>query len=113
HNILKIGRTHLQDATPMRLGQEFSAYSQQMAYGADRLRETLPRLRELALGGTAVGTGLNTRREFAERTIELITRETGLEFREACNHFEAQSSRDACVEASGSLKTVSVSLIKI
>jgi fumarate hydratase class II len=111
--VLKIGRTHLQDATPIRLGQEFSGYAQQMAYAADRVREALPRLRELALGGTAVGTGLNTPREFAEQVIDKLSRETGLQFREACNHFEAQASRDAAVEASGALKTAAVSLMKI
>ena len=111
--ILKIGRTHLQDATPIRLGQEFSGYASQVRHGISRLEGLRPRLGELALGGTAVGTGLNTHPEFARRTIEGIARETGLELREAGNHFEAQSTRDACVEASGVLKTVAVSLIKI
>jgi fumarate hydratase, class II len=111
--ILKIGRTHLQDATPMRLGQEFSGYASQIAHGIVRLENTRTHLGELALGGTAIGTGLNTHPEFARKAIEGIARETGLSLREASNHFEAQASRDACVEVSGALKTVAVSLIKI
>jgi fumarate hydratase class II len=111
--ILKIGRTHLQDATPMRLGQEFSGYASQIAHGIARIENTKQHLAELALGGTAVGTGLNTHPEFARRVIEGIARETALQLREAPNHFEAQGSRDACVEASGALKTIAVSLIKI
>ncbi len=111
--ILKIGRTHLQDATPMRLGQEFSGYASQVEHGLARLAAIRPHLSELALGGTAVGTGINTHPEFARRTIEGIARETGLPLREAPNHFEAQASRDAAVEASGALKTIAVSLIKI
>jgi len=111
-NILKIGRTHLQDATPMRLGQEFSGYASQIEHGIRRLENVRPHLGELALGGTAVGTGLNTHPEFARRVIEGL-RETKLELREAPNHFEAQAARDACVEASGSLKTIAVGLIKI
>jgi fumarate hydratase, class II len=113
NDILKIGRTHLQDATPMRLGQEFSGYASQVEHGLARLEGIKPHLAELALGGTAVGTGLNTHPEFARRVIEAISRETGLQLREAPNHFEAQASRDACVETSGALKTVAVSLIKI
>ena len=111
--ILKIGRTHLQDATPMRLGQEFSGYASQIAHGITRLENTKAQLAELALGGTAVGTGLNTHPEFARNVIEGLARETGLDLREAPNHFEAQGARDACVEAGGALKTVAVSLIKI
>jgi len=111
--ILKIGRTHLQDATPMRLGQEFSGYASQMAHGITRLENTRRPLAELALGGTAVGTGLNTHPEFAPKVIAGLARETGLDLREAPNHFEAQGARDACVEASGVLKTYAVSLIKI
>jgi fumarate hydratase class II len=111
--ILKIGRTHLQDATPMRLGQEFSGYASQVAHGIKRLENVRPHLGELALGGTAVGTGLNTHPEFARRVIEGLARETKLDLRETPNHFEAQAARDACVEASGALKTVAVSLIKI
>ncbi|HVR37253.1 MAG TPA: class II fumarate hydratase [Methylomirabilota bacterium] len=111
--ILKIGRTHLQDATPIRLGQEFSGYASQVAHGVDRLMKVGEHLGELALGGTAVGTGINTHKDFAKRTIARIGEETGLTLHEAPNHFEAQASRDACVEASGALRTVAVSLIKI
>ena len=113
NDILKIGRTHLQDATPIRLGQEFSGYASQIAHGVARLENVGPHLGELALGGTAVGTGLNTHPEFARRTSAGLAQETGLTLREADNHFEAQAARDACVEASGALKTVAVSLIKI
>jgi fumarate hydratase class II len=112
-DVLKIGRTHLQDATPIRLGQEFSGYASQVEHGVQRLWNCEPHLGELALGGTAVGTGINTHPRFARRTIERIADETGLKLREAPNHFEAQAARDACVEASGALKTVAVSLIKI
>jgi fumarate hydratase, class II len=111
--ILKIGRTHLQDATPIRLGQEFGGYASQVEHGIARLRMTEKHLGELALGGTAVGTGINTHREFARRTIAGIARETKLKLREAPNHFEAQGAVDALVETSGALKTVAVSLIKI
>lgn len=113
HDVLKIGRTHLQDATPIRLGQEFSGYASQIEHGIERLKRAEKSLSELALGGTAVGTGLNTHREFARRTIERLAAEMNLSLREAENHFEAQGSRDACVEASGALKTVAISLIKI
>ena len=113
NDILKIGRTHLQDATPMRLGQEFSGYANQIEHGITRLEGIKPHLADLALGGTAVGTGLNTHPEFARRVIESISRETGLQLREAPNHFEAQAACDACVEASGALRTIAVSLIKI
>jgi fumarate hydratase, class II len=112
-DILKIGRTHLQDATPIRLGQEFSGYASQVAHGLKRLRMLEEHLGELALGGTAVGTGINTHPEFARRTIEALAKESNLNLREAPNHFEAQGAIDACVEASGTLKTVAVSLIKI
>ncbi len=112
-DILKIGRTHLQDATPIRLGQEFSGYSSQVEHGINRLWSLEGNLGELALGGTAVGTGINTHVDFARKTIEGIADETGLNLREAGNHFEAQASRDAAVEAGGVLKTVAVSLIKI
>src|SRR2546425_7020055 len=111
--VLKIGRTHLQDATPIRLGQEFSGYASQIEHSINRLWKVEDHLGELALGGTAVGTGINTHVEFARRTIEGIANETGLKLREAPNHFEAQGAIDACVEASGALKTVAVSLIKI
>ncbi len=111
--VLKIGRTHLQDATPIRLGQEFSGYASQVEHGVNRLWGVEAHLGELALGGTAVGTGINTHAEFARRTIAGIADETGLKLREASNHFEAQGAIDACVETSGALKTVAVSLIKI
>ncbi len=110
--ILKIGRTHLQDATPIRLGQEFSGYASQVEHATTRLVRLQDHLGELALGGTAVGTGINTHREFARRTIESIGKEIGLNLREAPNHFEAQGAIDGCVEASGTLKAVAVSLIK-
>ncbi len=111
--VLKIGRTHLQDATPIRLGQEFSGYASQVEHGINRLWKVEDHLGELALGGTAVGTGINTHVEFARRTIEGLANETGLKLSEAPNHFEAQGAIDACVEAGGALKTVAVSLIKI
>ena len=113
HDIIKIGRTHFQDATPIRLGQEFSGYASQVEHGIERLRHTGKNLGELALGGTAVGTGINTHPDFAKKTIAEIAKETGLSLREAPNHFEAQGGRDACVETSGALKTIAVSLIKI
>jgi len=109
----KIGRTHLQDALPVTLGQEFSGYARQMELGVERLRAAEPRLSELALGGTAVGTGVNAHPQFAAKVIAGISEETGLTFREALNHFEAQAARDALVETSGVLKTVAVALIKI
>ena len=112
-DVLKIGRTHLQDATPIRLGQEFSGYASQVRHGIERLRTARKNLGELALGGTAVGTGINTDPAFACRTIARIADETGLSIREAANHFEAQGGRDAIVETSGALKTIAVSLIKI
>lgn len=113
HNIIKIGRTHLQDATPITLGQEFGGYASQVEHGIARLRLAEKHLGELALGGTAVGTGINTHPEFARRTIAAIAEETGLPLSEAPNHFEAQAAQDGAVEASGALKTVAVSLIKI
>jgi fumarate hydratase, class II len=112
-DVLKTGRTHLQDATPIRLGQEFSGYASQVEHGVQRLWNCETHLGELALGGTAVGTGINTHPEFARRVIEGIADETGLNVSEAPNHFEAQAARDACVEASGALRSVAVSLIKI
>jgi fumarate hydratase class II len=111
--IVKIGRTHLQDATPIRLGQEFSGYARQVDLGIGRIESVRENLGELALGGTAVGTGLNAHPEFARKTIAVLAKETGLSLREAENHFEAQAAKDAVVEASGALKTVAVSLIKI
>jgi fumarate hydratase class II len=112
-DVVKSGRTHLQDATPVTLGQEFGGYAAQMDYGIERLNGALPRLAELPLGGTAVGTGLNTPVGFSPRVIELIAQRTGLPFTEARNHFEAQSVQDALVETSGVLRTVAISLVKI
>lgn len=112
-SVIKIGRTHLQDATPIRLGQEFSGYTRQVELGVERVERIRGSLAELALGGTAVGTGLNTHPEFARRVIQRLNEGTGLAFVEAKNHFEAQGSQDALVEASGALKTVAVSLLKI
>jgi len=112
-DIVKIGRTHLQDATPIRLGQEFSGYASQIEHGIRRVRQAQKDLSELALGGTAVGTGINTHPEFARRAIARLAAMTGLELREAENHFEAQAAKDAAVFASGALKTVAVSLMKI
>jgi fumarate hydratase class II len=111
--IVKIGRTHLADATPIRLGQEFSGYARQIELSIERIRTAATGLEELALGGTAVGTGINAYPEFPARTIKKITEMTSLNFREAKNRFEAQSAKDAVVEVSGSLKTLAVSLTKI
>jgi len=111
--IKKIGRTHLQDAVPMTLGQEFSGYARQIELGMQRIKAVEERLAELALGGTAVGTGLNTHPDFGSRVIALIAGHTKLPFRPAKNRFEAQAARDAAVEASGALKTIAVSLVKI
>jgi fumarate hydratase class II len=112
-DVKKIARTHLQDAVPMTLGQEFSGYARQIELGIDRIKSVEATLSELALGGTAVGTGLNTHPNFAARVITSISQETGCPFREAQNHFEAQAALDAVVETSGALKTLAVSLIKI
>jgi fumarate hydratase class II len=112
-HIVKIGRTHLQDAVPIRLGQEFSGYAEQVRLGIRRVKNVRDSLSRLALGGTAVGTGLNTHPEFASRVIALISQETGWPFRETRNHFEAQANQEAAVETSGALKTVAVSLMKI
>ncbi|WP_134672513.1 class II fumarate hydratase [Halorussus marinus] len=111
--VVKTGRTHLQDATPIRLGQEFSGYRTQVEKGLGRLDRIREHLSELALGGTAVGTGLNTHPEFPETAAEYISEETGVEFREADNHFEAQAAHDAMSEAHGALRTVAGSLNKI
>ena len=111
--ILKIGRTHLQDAVPMRLGQEFGGYASQVAHGVQRVKNCVPHLAELALGGTAVGTGLNANPAFIEGVIKQLGTETGLSFVGAPSRFEALAGRDACVETSGALKTVAVSLLKI
>ncbi len=112
-NVLKLGRTHLQDATPITLGQEFGGYAAMVAHGIGRIGNVRWHLGELALGGTAVGTGLNAPKEFATKVIERLNDLSGMEFREAENHFEAQGARDAVVETSGALKSVAVSLIKI
>ncbi len=111
--IIKIGRTHLMDATPIRLGQEFSGYAQQVAYGKERAERAINALREVALGGTAVGTGLNRHVDFPKKVLHHIEQRTGISFCEAKNHFEAQGAKDAVVEASGELKTIAVSLFKI
>ncbi|MFB6229040.1 MAG: class II fumarate hydratase [Halobacteriales archaeon] len=112
-DVVKTGRTHLQDATPVTLGQEFSGYRSQVEKGIERVEAVTDSLAELALGGTAVGTGLNTHPEFPERAAEYIAEETGLPFREADNHFEAQAAHDAMAEAHGALKVVSGSMNKI
>jgi fumarate hydratase class II len=112
-DIRKIGRTHLQDAVPMTLGDEFSGYARQIALARDRFNDVAKRLAELALGGTAVGSGINTHPEFARRVIDELNRKTGLVFREAANHFQAQASQDTAVELSGALKTMAVALAKI
>ncbi len=111
--IIKPGRTHLMDATPVRLGQEFGGYAAQAAKGVARLTRVLPELEELALGGTAVGTGINAPPEFAPAVIARLAERTGHPFREADDHFEAQAAKDAAVSASGALRTVAVSLFKI
>jgi fumarate hydratase class II len=111
--IIKIARTHLQDAVPIRLGQEFSGYASQIEHGIAHVEASLSHLRELAIGGTAVGTGLNAPLGFGRRVAEELSRLTGLSFIEAPNHFEAQAAQDALVAASGALKTVAVSMMKI
>jgi fumarate hydratase class II len=111
--VVKSGRTHLMDATPVTLGQEFSGYAHQVAAGVERITATVPRLAELPLGGTAVGTGVNTPPGFAAAVIERLRESTGLPLTEARNHFEAQGARDALVEASGQLRVIAVSLYKI
>ena len=112
-HIVKIGRTHLMDATPIRLGQEFSGYASMIDHGISRLKGIRNDLSELAIGGTAVGTGINTHKDFGKKVAARISEATGVKFREARNHFEAQASKDAVVQTSGTLKTVSVSLMKI
>ena len=112
-SIVKIGRTHLMDATPLTLGQEFSGYAEQLSKAVERARSTEPRLRELALGGTAVGTGLNTHPEYGTRVADAISRLTGLDFVTAPNKFEALAAHDAQVELSGQLKTFATSLMKV
>lgn len=111
--IVKIGRTHLQDATPVRLGQEFGGYARQIELGIQRVTQAQAALSEVALGGTAVGTGLNCHPKFSAKVMSIISKETGCSFKEAKNHFEAQSAQDSLVEASGQLRNVAVSLMKI
>ena len=112
-DIRKIARTHLQDAVPMTLGQEFSGYARQAELGMERMRSLMERLSELALGGTAVGNGINAHPQFASRVIASISQQAAVSFREAKNHFEAQAAQDTVVETSGVLKTIAVSLVKI
>jgi fumarate hydratase class II len=112
-DIVKIGRTHLMDAVPIRLGQEFGGYARQIELAIERIEATLPGLRELAIGGTAVGTGLNTHPEFGARVARELSELTGTEFREAENHFEAQGSRDAYVFTAGALTALAAALMKI
>ena len=112
--VVKSGRTHLMDAVPVTLGQEFSGYARQVEAGIERVKATLPRLGELAIGGTAVGTGLNAPDGFGEKVVDVLVEQTGLaELRTAVNSFEAQAARDGLVEASGALRTIAVSLTKI
>ncbi|GEM90175.1 class II fumarate hydratase [Oceanithermus desulfurans] len=112
-DVVKIGRTHLMDATPIRMGQEASGWARQVELAIERIESTLPRIYELAQGGTAVGTGINTHPEFGRRVAEKLAARFGLPFREAANHFEAQHSKDAAVELAGQLATVATSLIKV
>jgi fumarate hydratase class II len=112
-NIVKIGRTHLQDATPVRLGQEFAGYARQAEMAAERARRAIVALRELPIGGTAVGTGINTHPEFGHRMCQAISAATDIEFVEAVDHFEAQAAKDAVCEAGGQLKAIAVGLTKI
>ena len=112
-DVVKAGRTHLMDATPVTLGQELGGYAAQVRHGIERLRAALPRVAEVPLGGTAVGTGINTPPGFAARVVALLAERTGLPVTEARNHFEAQGARDALVELSGVLRTIAVSLTKI
>ncbi len=113
HEILKIGRTHLMDATPVRLGQEFAGYAKQVERSIDRGHKALKAIHELALGGTAVGTGLNCHPDFPSKAIAFIAEKTGIEVREAENHFEAQAAKDSLVEFHGQLATIATSLFKI
>jgi fumarate hydratase class II len=112
-SIIKVGRTHLQDATPVTLGQEFSGYATQIRYGIERVKNTLPRVMQLAQGGTAVGTGINCKAGFAEKFAAEVSTITGLPFVTAPNKFEALAAHDAMVEASGALNTLACSLMKI
>ena len=112
-DIVKIGRTHLMDATPLTLGQEFSGYAAQVRKGVVRARQAVTALGELAIGGTAVGTGINCHPDFPGKVCQILSKKTGLAFREAANHFEAQGGRDDCVEVAGHLATIAASLTKI
>jgi fumarate hydratase class II len=112
-DVVKSGRTHLMDAVPVTLGQEFAGYAAQVRQGIARVEDTMPRLGQIPLGGTATGTGLNTHPEFAARVRDLLSRDTGLTVAAPVDHFEAQAARDGLVEASGALKVVAVSLTKI
>ncbi|WP_309080422.1 class II fumarate hydratase [Zhihengliuella sp.] len=112
-DVVKSGRTHLMDATPVTLGQEFGGYAAQIRYGIERVEASLPRVAEVPLGGTAVGTGINTPEGFPEKVISLLAEDTGLPLTEARNHFEAQANRDGLIEASGQLRTIAYSLMKI
>ena len=112
-DVVKSGRTHWMDAVPVTLGQEFGGYAAQVRQGIERVRDALPRLGQIPLGGTATGTGLNTHPEFAAKVRELLANETGLQISAAADPFEAQAARDGIVEASGALKTVAVSLTKV
>ena len=112
-DVVKSGRTHLMDATPITLGQEFSGYAATVRYGIERVNASLPRVAEVPLGGTAVGTGINTPAGFSARVIELLAEETGLPLTEARNHFEAQANRDGLIEVSGQLRTLAYGLMKI
>jgi fumarate hydratase class II len=112
-DVLKVGRTHLMDATPITLGQEIGGYAAQVAHGLGEVRHGASRLEEVALGGTAVGTGINADERFAPRAIALVAERTGLSVREAPDHFEAQGSKDACVATSAALRGLAVSLMKI
>ena len=111
--VIKTGRTHLQDATPVRLGQEFRGFAGQAEYSVQRLNRAQESLAEVALGGTAVGTGVNTHKEFSARTCQAVSEATGVFIKETANHFQAQASLDALVETSGELKTIAISLHKI
>ena len=111
--VVKAGRTHLMDATPVTLGQEFGGYAAQIRYAIERVESTIARVAEVPLGGTAVGTGINTPKGFPQEVIRLLAKETGLPITEARNHFEAQGARDGLVEASGALRVLAVSLTKI
>ncbi|MDQ0259337.1 class II fumarate hydratase [Sinomonas atrocyanea] len=112
-DIVKSGRTHLMDATPVTLGQEFGGYEAQVRYGIERIEASLPRVAEVPLGGTAVGTGINTPAGFPQRVIELLAADTALPITEARNHFEAQANRDGLIEASGQLRNIAYSIMKI